>query len=165
MGVTLQERALRRANFAERFWSLVQKSDGCWLWQGRKERLGYGRFHIIGRTDGRRDGRAHHIAWMLANDSPVPDGMILLHACDTPSCVRPDHLRLGTHADNVADKVAKGRQAKGMRHGRSKLSEHDVRAIRLCLFIGISKNKLAKQYGVDHKTLSHLETRKTWRHL
>ena len=83
----------------QRFWPKVQKSDGCWLWiAGGDSETGYGRIRAGGR--GTTQLLAHRAAWELTN-GPVPDGLWVLHHCDTPRCVRPDHLFLGDHADNM----------------------------------------------------------------
>lgn len=88
---------------ADRFWSKVQKTDGCWEWQGGRFNFGYGR-----AWDGERQVLAHRLAFALTSGA-IPDGLHVLHKCDVPLCVNPAHLFLGTHADNMADKCAKGR--------------------------------------------------------
>ena len=95
-----------RRPLVERFWEKVVKTPTCWLWTAAAQG-GYG---VIG--DPHRKGRvlrAHRVSWEL-HDGPIPSGMDVLHRCDTPACVRPDHLFLGTAADNIADMFAKGRQ-------------------------------------------------------
>lgn len=89
----------------DRFWAKVHKTDGCWLWTGGMYATGYG-------FTGTRKRRlyAHRVAYMLTY-GPIPDGMQVCHHCDTPPCVRPDHLFLGNHAENAADRIAKGRLA------------------------------------------------------
>lgn len=87
----------------DRFWDKVDRSGDCWLWTGAKFSGGYGHFNSNGFNH-----LAHRFAWELEN-GPIPDGLILLHACDNPSCVRVSHLTLGTHEDNARDMVAKGR--------------------------------------------------------
>jgi hypothetical protein len=91
----------------ERFWEKVRKSDQCWEWIASKTRNGYGFFHRGGRVD-RKPIRAHRLSWELHN-GPIPDGLWVLHKCDNPCCVRPDHLFIGTRSDNMKDCAAKGR--------------------------------------------------------
>lgn len=93
-----------------RFWSKVKVGQGgCWLWQAAiLGRTGYGSYQF-GR---KRKERAHRIAWQLEN-GPIPAGISVLHRCDVPACVNPDHLFLGTHADNMRDKTLKGRLRNG----------------------------------------------------
>lgn len=96
----------------QRFWPKVQKSiGGCWLWiAGGDSETGYGRIRVGGR--GTKHEVAHRVSWELTN-GPIPEGLWVLHHCDTPRCVRPDHLYLGTVQDNNADRVARGRSATG----------------------------------------------------
>lgn len=83
--------------------SVARRDDGCWVWLGAKDRDGYGRVMVDGRTMG-----AHRIAYEESH-GPVPDGLVVMHSCDNPSCVNPDHLRVGTQAENIQDRDAKGR--------------------------------------------------------
>jgi hypothetical protein len=86
------------------FWGRVErKSEGCWEWRGRILQNGYGQFDVK-----RRPTAAHRYAYELTYGA-IPDGLIVCHRCDNPRCVRPDHLFLGSHADNARDKSAKGR--------------------------------------------------------
>ena len=94
----------RYATPEDRFWRKVDKSGECWLWQGATYcRMHYGCLGIGGRTT-----RAHRFSWELHN-GPIPDGLCVLHRCDVPRCVNPDHLFLGTKLDNMKDRTAKGR--------------------------------------------------------
>lgn len=88
------------------FWSYVNKTDGCWLWTGMKNRNGYG---MINNRPSKTRNLAHRVSWETANQIPIPDGMFVCHHCDTPACVRPDHLFIGTKEDNSADCSMKGR--------------------------------------------------------
>lgn len=94
--------ALKPADFF-RFHDKVLVGDGCWEWAAGRSGSGYGGFAVHQRVEG-----AHRVAWELWN-GPVPDGLQVCHRCDNPTCVRPDHLFLGTIQDNQRDKVAKGR--------------------------------------------------------
>lgn len=91
-----------------------EPNSGCWIWVGsRFPYMGYGRV-----KDGGRERLAHRVSWELATQAPVPDGMAVLHRCDNPPCVNPDHLFLGTLTDNNVDRMHKGRSSTGSDHGR-----------------------------------------------
>lgn len=94
---------------ADRFWSKVEKSDGCWRWTSTLQR-GYGQIALC-RQGAKRQTRvwAHRVAWELTHGRPVPAGLVICHRCDNPRCVNPDHLFLGTQQDNVRDAIQKGR--------------------------------------------------------
>jgi hypothetical protein len=139
------------APLALRFWSKVKKSNDCWTWTAAKVR-GYGIIRIAGK-----DYRAHRVSWELSY-GPIPAGMFVCHRCDNPSCVRPDHLFLGTPMDNQVDARQKGRlkRARGERHGMSRLSDETMKAIVHEYLDGeISQSELAKKYGVCQHTVSH----------
>ena len=91
----------------KRFWSRIQKTDGCWNWTGALNTHGYGHMRVNSRQT-----PMHRLSWEKAN-GPIPDGLSVLHKCDNRRCVRPDHLFLGTQADNMQDKIAKGRHRGG----------------------------------------------------
>lgn len=93
-----------QTSLAERFWEKVVKSEGCWEWSGARSK--HGRYGII--NVGGRSTKAHRVSWEL-NRGPIPPGAKVLHHCDNPPCVRPDHLFIGTQADNLADGRRKGR--------------------------------------------------------
>jgi predicted DNA-binding protein (UPF0251 family) len=108
-----------------RFWSKVRKTDGCWFWQASVTEKGYPVFHAPPIR------RAHRFSWML-HFGPITQGAHVLHSCDTPRCVRPDHLFLGSNDDNVADKMRKGRHwsGKGDRHGMHLHPERAARGVK-----------------------------------
>lgn len=132
----------------DRFWEKVVKSDGCWVWQAATFQ-GYG---VFGRADG-QSVRAHRMSWEMHN-GPIPDGLNVLHHCDNPPCVRPDHLFLGTTADNQQDMRSKHREAKGGTHGRRKLSQDQADGIRVAYQQGRKLREVAQQYGVSEATVS-----------
>ncbi len=90
-------------SLADRFWVKVEKTDSCWLWTGAPD----GRYGIAWQ-DGRQQ-KAQRVAWLLCHGEPVPRGVECCHRCDNPRCVRPDHLFLGTHRENMHDSIRKGR--------------------------------------------------------
>lgn len=131
---------------------------GCWLWTGGLcGPMGYGSFTV--RTGVSR--AAHRVSWEV-HRGEIPAGMFVCHRCDTPSCINPDHLFLGTHADNMADCVAKGRHAIGSDAGGAKLTEAQVELIRQSSEPG---PKLATEYGVSNSTISCIRTGKLWAHV
>jgi hypothetical protein len=93
----------------------------------------------------------------------IPEGFVVRHKCDNPNCVNVEHLELGTHEDNVRDRVERDRSAKGERNGRAKLTEDDVRFIRSDNEHSVCQ--LAKMFNVDHKTIRNIKNYKTWKHV
>lgn len=145
----------------ERFWTKVVKNgqDECWFWSAGKSRGRYGQFWMEGRVEG-----AHRVAWAIKN-GVVPDGMHVLHRCDNPTCVNPSHLWLGTHADNMADREAKGRghQPKGARNGSARLTREIVRQIRHVYANGTkTQARLAEIFGVNNTCISKIVRREKW---
>jgi len=104
----------QRINPIARFWPKVQKTPTCWLWVAGKTHFGYGRF-TAGGVGSQID--AHRFSWEL-HHGPIPAGMHVCHHCDTPACVNPGHLFLGTHSDNMRDASQKGRLKSGRTHCR-----------------------------------------------
>lgn len=142
-----------------RFWSKVevwQSKSVCWEWTGCKNSFGYGDFKLDGAST-----YAHRVAAQLAGVKLGPDDVVM-HSCDNPACCNPGHLLVGTHATNVADRVAKRRSAAGTRNGRSKLTEEQVIAIRAD---ERTLTEVAKDYGVCIATISHIRKRKIWQHV
>lgn len=131
----------------------------CWIWQGSLRR-GYGQIGWDGKN-----WFAHRVMWTLCHGE-IPEGIFVLHHCDTPSCINPDHLFLGTPEDNTADMFAKGRQQdREDRLGGALLTETQVSYIKLFLAEGWSQPELAKRYGVDHATISAINRGRTWSHV
>lgn len=140
-GVTLQQR------FEEKF---VVADSGCWEWTGTRHRhAGYGQFRL-----GPKMIYAHRASWVIYNGQP-PQGLHILHRCDNRLCVNPGHLFLGTNDENMADMVAKGRQAQRERHGRSKLTGEQVKAIR-GLGGKMLQREIAAMFGIRQQQVSHI---------
>jgi hypothetical protein len=134
---------------------IPEPNSGCWLWEGMSW-ANYGYFHLQGK-----DCRAHRVAYELKN-GPIPSGKMVLHICDTPLCVNPDHLVLGSHKDNMRDMKSKNRQAKGVTHNSNKLTENEVISIRSDRR---SHRIIALEYGVSHYMIGAIKRRNLWRHL
>ena len=134
------------------FWSCVQRTEQCWEWSGGQRR-GYGYFEYIGRKIA-----AHRLSYEL-HYGPIPEGQCVLHRCDNPPCVRPDHLFLVTVGDNNRDRHRKGRTS----YHRAKLTENEVRAIRND-YTGQpgEKARLAKRFSVTKTTIGYIISRKIW---
>lgn len=144
----------------EYFWSLVEKSDGCWLWQGFRSKRGYGQFkhHGIGHN-------ASRIAYEWTYGA-IASEMVVRHTCDNPPCVRPDHLIAGTNADNSKDMVERNRQSKGTSRHNAKATNEIVRAIRREYIPGkVSFKTLAEKYNLSIATTQKIAAGKLWKHV
>lgn len=123
---------------------------------------GYGRVTVEGkRVLAHRLAYAQYWGVTLANI----EGLNVLHACDTPACVNPKHLFVGTQTDNMRDRQEKGRQPKGNTHGRAVLTEEDVKEIRLRATHGEFQREIAKLFGVSQTTICEVVARKHWGHI
>ncbi len=153
----------KRRPIAERFWEKVDRRgpDECWPWLAcvRREDEGYGAFGIDNRHH-----PAHRVAYELTI-GPIPAGMVACHTCDNPRCCNPAHVFLGTNRDNDADRVAKGRQAKGSHVGTSKLTEREVWAIRKLRSIGAKPAYLAERFGITAAHVWDLCNSAIWKHI
>ena len=141
----------RKAEFETNF----HVTPGCWLWTGLKNRQQYGEFAYGD------DVLAHRVSYTFYIGS-IPAGQCILHRCDNPSCVNPDHLSTGTRADNLADMTTKGRRVRGTSHGMAKLSEAAVLSIRSD---PRPSRVIAAEHRVSRATISLIRARKTWAHL
>jgi hypothetical protein len=131
-------------------------NSGCWLWDGDCTDSGYGRLTVA-----RKEWRAHRASWAVANASNPGLGFVM-HKCDTPACVNPDHLKLGDHKANMRDMEAKGRKAStaGDAHGKAVLTEEVVRHIR---GTAESHASIARRYGLSPQAVSNARNGKTWK--
>lgn len=173
----------KRRPLLERFWERVQHSDGCWVWSGDRAGAGYGRIGVGGRNSSKL--LAHRLSWEI-HHGPIPDGLFVCHHCDNPTCVRPDHLFLGTTRDNARDMAAKGRQVfqrhperaargarngaytrpdrvrRGAANGRARLGPAQVRLIRE-MSPAKSCAELAREFGVAWSTVRRILSGEGWR--
>lgn len=139
----------------------IDHDTGCWLWVRSLFSSGYAQCGHNGKN-----WRAHRLMWTLTNGA-IPDGKIIMHTCDTPRCVNPQHLRIGTLLDNNRDMVAKGRarHPRGSEHGNAKIDEGDVRSIRERCAAGENQHTIADDYGISNKTVSKISRRERWAHI
>jgi DNA-binding XRE family transcriptional regulator len=139
-----------------RFWSKVNPSteDGCWDWTANHSSKGYGLFWF-GGGHGSPIG-SHRVAYELTFGE-IPEGLYVCHHCDNPQCVNPNHLFLGTPADNTQDMLKKRRNKAGETHYMSTLSDKEVSAIKtLYEGGGITQKQLAQRFGVSQSTISNI---------
>jgi len=137
--------------------------SGCWIFAGHWQSSGHASLSFAGRRQ-----MAHRVAYQMTY-GPIPDGLCVCHRCDTPSCINPSHLFLGTKAENNYDMARKGRRKGivavcGARQGHAKLSEADVARIRSMAGI-IPEREMAAALGISKGTVSNIVRRKSWRHV
>lgn len=147
----------RKDTLAERFWpqvAVTANPDKCWEWQGCTSPQGYGRYS---------GAPAHRVAFALANGyAPT---QFVLHSCDNPPCVNPNHLREGTVRDNTDDKVSRNRQRKGEAINTAKLTAAQVREIRSRYKSGAIQARLAREYAVSCTNLNRIVRHMIWKHV
>jgi hypothetical protein len=137
-----------------------EPETGCWIWTACLSGGRYGAFAFRGKIVG-----AHRVSYIM-NVGEIPDGLCVLHKCDTPACVNPEHLFLGTKKDNTLDAMVKGRNVKGVTHGQTHLTEQNIREIRSLVSHGaLTQKQIADMYNVDRTTVSYIKTRKSWAHI
>ena len=148
----------------ERFWAQVARGEGeaCWLWAGGTGNSGYGLFRLGPRKVG-----AHRVAWMLTHGGLPPSGQHVCHTCDTPLCVRPEHLFLGSHTDNMRDASRKGRKRgrggrTGEGNGRARLPATTVLRLRALPYRHGMDTELARALGVSVSAVHLARTGRTW---
>lgn len=158
----------RSGGIEARFWRNVRRTDYCWEWTASTDRGGYGSISENNKSRG-----AHQVSWEI-HFGPIPDGMFVLHKCDNPPCVRPDHLFLGTSKDNAQDRQQKGRwkggvtsetAARGESNAKCKLTAAIVIRIRLRHASGDSPTDMALEYDVNRSTIHAIVKRRIWTHI
>lgn len=153
--MTLRERLDRE--------SIPEPNSGCLLWFGYADRSGYGRVQWKGRAQ-----LAHRLSYECEH-GPIQQGLHLLHKCDVRACINPDHLRPGTQADNVADMIAKGREARGPRprhrgegNPNNRITEDVVRRV---LLSDLAQPAAAKTFGISRAWVQRIRAREVWTHV
>ena len=153
----------------DRFWEKVaiKGPDDCWLWQATKTSFGYGSFRMGSATDGtRRKEMAHRVAFILSNDCDIPKGKVIMHSCDTPACVNPAHLSIGTYYENNIDARRKGRMTHtvegGEKHPRARLTWDIVRYLRN-EGRKHSLKELSERFGVSTSTIDAARRGVNWK--
>lgn len=163
-----------RTNYGLDFWDRVDRSGDCWLWTGSLNRYGYGQVHAVRYGMG-KCALAHRVSWALSRGAN-PGKECVLHRCDNPRCVRPDHLFLGTRADNTADMITKGRDrfnedrgpasfTQGERNGQAKLTADRVIALRCRALAGEHYVPLAREFGISESRANAIIIGNGWRHI
>lgn len=151
-----------------RFWAKVNKNGPevrpglgpCWLWTGAKTEKGYGTF--LATLGSKTKSLSHRVSLAAALKRPISKGLSALHKCDVHLCVNPSHLWEGRQAENIADMIAKDRQAKGEEHSQAKLTVEQVLAIRADDRI---HRVIAADYGVSRAAVTAIKGNKRWAHL
>lgn len=144
-----------------RFDAQMRVTDGCWLWEGARQPYGYGAFGARAKNYS-----AHRWQWER-HHGPLQPGQVVMHLCDTPECVRPDHLAAGTQAENIRDKMEKGRHRyrafRGEEHPRARLTWAQVHEIRARHAAGESGLSLHRAFGVSRSTMYAVLRGEHWR--
>lgn len=153
-----QEKAERLRLYFER--NVIRKR-GCWDWKGAKTSNGYVRMDYA-----RKEPRisVHKYSWMIHNGD-VPEGMLVLHRCDNRRCSNPDHLFLGTQADNMSDMKSKCRSASGERNVNAKFDKKKIKEIRKLLEMGVRVSRISKDFNVHITSIYRIKHGKTWKHV
>jgi len=139
-----------RTDLSERFWEKVSKTDTCWLWTAGTTKSGYGSIRINGAAK-----RAHRVAYeMLVG--PIPEGAVLLHSCDTPACVNPAHLSIGSQKENIHDAIEKGRHCHGEKHWNYKISPQIIKDIQSAHVGGATGRAIAKHFAISESLVSKI---------
>lgn len=127
-----------------------ESETGCWNWNGLIDHKGYGR-NTLGTSNG-ISARAHRASWQL-HFGEIPNGMLVCHKCDVRNCVNPNHLFIGSNADNLKDMVNKNRSPLGEKHWKHKMTDDEIELVRLSEFSG---RTLAKLFGVSESQISNV---------
>lgn len=162
-GETRSTKGKIKISFEDRFWSKVNKKDQdeCWVWQGAKEAQGYGKL----ATTGAQKGMKAHQASYKIHFGEIPKGLCVCHKCDNPPCVNPNHLFLGTHAENMRDKVLKGREydRRGEKNPNVKITWKKVAEVIRLVKSGKTQVEVAGMFDLSQNAVSRIVSGKSWR--
>jgi len=134
----------------------VDPNNNCWIWQGFKDKDGYGSIIINQKMN-----KPHRVMWEIHN-GPIPEGINVLHKCDNPPCVNPDHLFLGSQKDNIQDCIKKDRFVRGEKNGRAKLTKNKVIKI---YYDNRKYAEIAKDFSVSKASVGSIKKGRNWAHL
>lgn len=155
--LTFEENIERIKKYFEKY---VIRQEGCWDWKGIIEHTGYAKLGI------RPPIKAHRASWIIYRGD-IPLNMCICHTCDNRKCTNPEHLWLGTHKENIQDKIKKGRTnaPKGTRARHAILNDEKVKEIKIMLQNGLTCSEIGRQYKVSRKIISRIKNNETWKHV
>ncbi len=147
-----------------RFEKKVIKRDGCWGWKGYLNKNRYTSFRFGSDGKGFKERYGHRISWIIKNGD-IPNDKQVCHKCDNPECTNPDHLFLGTIKENHQDKVRKGRGNHGSRHGNSKLTEEQVKEIKILYNNGQKVSIIMQKFDASRMNIHRIGKSLAWKHV
>lgn len=148
----------------ERALSLIDKTDGCWIWPKAKNTKGYGHIGADINNGGKKTELAHRVSYEYHKEA-IPDGYNVLHSCDNPSCINPDHLRVGSQSENIKEAFDKGRKFNpvnyGENHPKSKITREQAKFIKANPQLG--HKQIADMFGVSPNCIRGVRIGRTWK--
>ncbi len=147
------------------FWKNIEKTDGCWLWRGHRNKLGYGRMQVGDWRNNAWIAYAHRVSYAVNIEQPF--SLLVLHKCDNPSCVNPAHLFIGTQEANMHDMDSKNRRvhAHGEKGGAAKMTNEKVLEMRALHANGKTRAEIGRLFGLGFTATDKIIKRETWKHI